>query len=663
VRRIAALATALWLCGILVPGSAAAHSLVRPGGAVVSYLSADATSLNTLRAGVSGNRIEFRDETVDGGMDPGSCAPGDLDRSGYIIQTFCPLGGVQRVRIDLGEREDSATVALPVAATVLGGPGADRLTSGDPGDELSGGDGNDALDGGAGSDVLAGDQGADTLAGGAGTDRIAARDGETDVISCGEGADSVDADTVDSVAADCESVAREFTAAPVTGAEDGRPPRLEVGAPTLQRLGASRRVRVYATSSERGAVSASGGLRIGDLVLPVKTIDRERIRVAGGGAALTYRVRGRHWREARRGLRRGEQVTLRLGVVATDRAGLSTQRKAPAITLVAGRGSQRDAAVRARAAHPEPGDIDGDERPDATDNCPTVKNGSQINTDAGFPAEAGMPPGDAAGDACDDDDDADGVRDAQPDNCRTVRNPDQAPGPDPRYGKLCPPVDRDGDGVLEEDDNCERRGTPLAANPDQADLDGDDHGDACDADRDGDRLDDPYDFCPTVYSLERDVDRNGDGFNNHQDQLDRDGDRVGTECDPDELSVAGPQGSARRDRRRPRLALDIDRRQRLAAVRAGLVVRLRCSEACAATVELQVKRAIAKRLGLKGTRIFAGASARLGGKGTTYAFVRFDRRVRRKLFRMRRIPATLSAVAVDRAGNRRSLTRSVALVR
>ena len=121
MRRATALAIVLSVCGALAPGHAAAHSLVRPAGAVVSYLSADATSLNTLEARVSGNRIEFRDETVDGGMDPGNCTPGDVGASGYIIQTFCPLAGVQRVRIDLGEREDTATVALPVAATVLAG--------------------------------------------------------------------------------------------------------------------------------------------------------------------------------------------------------------------------------------------------------------------------------------------------------------------------------------------------------------------------------------------------------------------------------------------------------------------------------------------------------------------------------------------------------------
>ena len=662
MRRAVALATALWVCGGLVPGSAAGHSLVRPGGAVVSYLSADATSLNTLRVGVSGNRIEFRDETVDGGMDPGSCTPGDIDGSGYIIQTFCPLGGVQRVRIDLGEREDSATVALPVAATVLGGPGADRVTSGGSADELSGGEGNDALDGGAGDDIVSGDQGVDTLAGGPGSDRIAARDGEADSVNCGDGADTVDADTVDRVAVDCENVAREFTAAPIVGAEDGKPPRLEVGAPVLQRPGRSRVVRVYATSSERGAVSASGGLTIGGLTLPVKTIDRERIRVGGGGAMLTYRVRGRHWRETRRALSRGRKVTLRLGVVATDRAGLSTERKAPAIRLVGGGGSRASTAVRARAAHPEPNDVDGDEVPNAIDNCPSVRNGSQTNTDRD---SAG---GDPQGDACDDDDDADGVPDARPDgsrwdNCRVDPNPGQEPGLDPRYGAACPPVDRDGDGVLEEDDNCERPGTPLASNPDQADLDGDDKGDACDADRDGDRVDDQYDYCPTVYSLERGVDLNGDGFNNHQDQSDRDGDRIGTECDPDEATVAGPGGSGAKDRRKPRLTVGVERRLRLAAYRAGLIVKLRCSEACGATVELHVKRAIAKRLGLKRARIFAGGSARLAGRGSTYAFLRFDKRVRRKLFRMPRLRSTLTAVAVDRGGNRRGMTRRLELVR
>jgi hypothetical protein len=108
--------------------------------------------------------------------------------------------------------------------------------------------------------------------------------------------------------------------------------------------------------------------------------------------------------------------------------------------------------------------------------------------------------------------------------------------------------------------------------------------------------------------------------------------------------------------------MGLDRRLSLAAYKAGLVVKLRCSEACGATVELQVKRSIARRLGLKRSRILAGGSARLAGKGTTYAFVRFDKRVRRKLFRMPRLRSQVKAVAVDRGGNSKRVVRRLTLV-
>lgn len=648
MRRVVATAAALWALGALLPASAPAHSLVRPAGAVVSYLSADATSLNSLVVRTSGNRIEFRDESVDGGMDPGSCSPGDLGRNSWIIQTFCPLGGVQRVRVDLGDREDTATLSLEVSATVLAGSGADSVSAGGASDELSGGEGNDTLDGGGGDDVISGDQGVDSLAGGPGADGITTRDGEPDRVVCGDGADTVDADTLDTVAADCESVTRTGTAPPAgAGADDGRPPRVDVGAPTLQRLGRSRQVRVYATSSERGALSASGALEVAGLALPIKKIAAKRVRVAGGGAVLTYRLRGRHWRETSRALRRGRSVVVRLGVVATDLAGQSSRRDAPPITLVGGGSSGSAGAVRIRAAHPEPGDVDGDEVRDEVDNCPNHKNGSQLDTDS-----------DGQGDACDADDDNDGVADSS-DNCRIVGNPGQEDGGDPYpgYGDACQPKHSDTDGIIDDDDNCD-----TVANPDQSDVDGDDRGDACDADLDGDGLDNPYDYCPTVYSLERGVDRNGDGFVNHQDQLDRDGDRIGTECDPDEPAVGGP-GQGTNDTRRPRLAIRVASRQRLAAVRAGLVVRVRCSEACGATVELNVSRRLARRLGLRRTTILAGGSARLQAAGTTYVFVRFDRRASRRLFRMRSVRSKLTAGAVDGGGNRRTLSKRVALLR
>ena len=414
-----------------------------------------------------------------------------------------------------------------------------------------------------------------------------------------------------------------------------------MGAPTLQRLDRRRRVRVYATSSERGTVSASGFLDVAGLALPVKRVPRRRIAVSGGGAELVYRLTGGHWRATRRALRRGRSVQLRLGVVATDLAGHSSRRNAPRITLELARG--RGGAARV-ARHPEPGDVDGDEVGDELDNCPTVKNGSQVNTD-----------GEGEGDACDADDDNDGFPDGS-DNCRRVVNPGQEPHPQyPGYGLACPPVHSDSDGIIDDDDNCD-----LVANPDQSDLDGDDRGDLCDRDDDGDRFDDEFDNCPTVYNLEP-VDIDGDGQVN--DQRDRDGDGIGTACDADEPAIDVPNPSGGPDRTRPRLAVGVGRRYALAAIRAGLVVRLRCSEACGATVELLLDRRTARRLRLGPARVLASGSARLQGKGTTYAFVRFTGAARRRLFRQRHVPATLSAVAVDENGNRRSLSRRVEFAR
>src|SRR6185369_13737590 len=146
------------------------------------------------------------------------------------------------------------------------------------------------------------------------------------------------------------------------------------------------------------------------------------------------------------------------------------------------------------------------------DNCHFIANADQANND-----------GDAQGDVCDPDDDNDGVTDTiiltfggalQPatpgvmDNCQFVKNANQANNDGDALGDACDPDDdNDGvddfvcstgtmvlgingysctnGGVLQPLDNCQ-----FIANTNQANNDGDAQGDLCDPDDDNDGVTD-----------------------------------------------------------------------------------------------------------------------------------------------------------------------------
>jgi hypothetical protein len=209
-------------------------------------------------------------------------------------------------------------------------------------------------------------------------------------------------------------------------------------------------------------------------------------------------------------------------------------------------------------------DTDADGKGDACDNCPSAANAGQENDD-----------GDGLGDACDADDDGDGVLDDgdvsgsstdKPcvtnqivlcdDNCRLDPNPTQRDTDGDGNGDACE-TDDDADGVQDTSDNCPVHANasqldgdsdgdgdacdncPSNANSDQLDTDGDGQGDVCDSDNDGDGIADASDNCPVHANANQansDGDTHGTACDNcptttNQDQADGDSDGRGNVCD------------------------------------------------------------------------------------------------------------------------------------
>jgi Ca2+-binding RTX toxin-like protein len=139
-------------------------------------------------------------------------------------------GEDDNIGADIGEVDGSAfndVMAAGATGVILNGGGGDDTITGGPGnDTLIGSAGNDTITGGLGSDSIFGDDENCDLTFGcsSGNDTINSADGIQDQISCGPGADIVNADALDVVATDpingCETVNRT-AAAPGGGGGGG----------------------------------------------------------------------------------------------------------------------------------------------------------------------------------------------------------------------------------------------------------------------------------------------------------------------------------------------------------------------------------------------------------------------------------------------------------
>jgi hypothetical protein len=173
-----------------------------------------------------GGGLPFSIEDLGAPLSPG---PGCTSAGAHRVT--CPSPGVTSLSFDAGDRNDILinNTGLPstfqggcgndviegghVSDTLIGDPstgcpvaGNDSLDGRDGADTILGGPGIDTLKGSAGGDRIAGGPGEDHLNGGSGNDRLYSDDGAMDTDTCGTGSDTVHADTLDLVAADCEQV-------------------------------------------------------------------------------------------------------------------------------------------------------------------------------------------------------------------------------------------------------------------------------------------------------------------------------------------------------------------------------------------------------------------------------------------------------------------------
>ena len=180
-------------------GLAAVLALAVPAQAEAAGAGLSFGSLTVTSAGDSANLTVTRDGAGLVVSDPGQSLSAGFGCSagGRPAKVTCPAAGVTLIVANLGDGNDGFdSSAVAIAAYVHGGDGRDRIATG---------------------------SGADTIDGDGGDDTLLARDGTTDSVTCGSGADSGQADVADRLAADCEATV-ERAAAPVVAPLPGPAP-------------------------------------------------------------------------------------------------------------------------------------------------------------------------------------------------------------------------------------------------------------------------------------------------------------------------------------------------------------------------------------------------------------------------------------------------------
>ena len=332
MRRFAPALAVAALLG--TPASAEAHSVVRIGGNTVTYLSADATSLNTLIVRTAGQRIEFSDRTVDGGIDPGSCDPGAINQSTWIVQVFCSRERLDAVRIDLGEREDRATIDLPLPVDPARWPRLRRAA----------GRGRPPIASRAATAMTTWGPAAATtwstavwaMTWSAAMTATTSCAWPTACWTASSAARGVTA-SMPTRSTTSPSTARTFPAARSSRRRTPVRPTTASGracspAGTSASGWAAAAFAFSRPPASAGSSPPPGFVDVGGISIPIQS-DRRPVTVAGGGVELTVRLKGGSLRRCRRAVQRGRPCSIRMWVVGTDLAGNSTRARPIRIRL------------------------------------------------------------------------------------------------------------------------------------------------------------------------------------------------------------------------------------------------------------------------------------------------------------------------------------------